>query len=288
MEQPLSGKTIVVTGATSGIGRAAAEQLLQKGAFVIGIGRSAERGAQAQAQLQTQQPEAKIIYLTADLSRQSAVRSLAQQIQHTLHQNNIAQLNTLINNAGAFYFHRILTPEGFELQWAVNHLAPFLLTHELLPLLQAAPAARIINVSSNSHYKARLHWDDIQLQRRYNGLLAYKQTKLANVLFTAEFNRRIGGTVRAFAADPGLVKTDIGLKSDSFISRWIWHIRRRGGISAAESAQGLVFLASEPSIQESDKIYWLHSKAKPPSRYAQDPAAARRLWELSEKMCAIT
>lgn len=141
------------------------------------------------------------------------------------------------------------------MQWAVNHLAPFLLTMELLPLLDAAPGGRIITVSSGSHYNTRLNWQDIQLRRRYNPLRAYNQTKLANVLFTLEFNRRYASCsrMRAFAADPGLVNTEIGLKSNSFLARWVWDIRRRGGVTPEFAAQGLVVLATEPNIQESPK-----------------------------------
>jgi NAD(P)-dependent dehydrogenase (short-subunit alcohol dehydrogenase family) len=287
MEHSLSGKTIVVTGATSGIGQAAAELLLEQGASVIGVGRSVERCEQAQAHLQSLEPEGRVIYLVADLAEQSAVRDLAVRIRQILQQSGTQKLDGLVNNAGTFHYWLTLTSEGFEMQWAVNHLAPFLLTHELLPLLQAAPASRVVTVSSGSHYNTSLHWEDIQLRRRYNGLRAYKQTKLANVLFTAEFNRRVAPPVRAYAADPGLVNTSIGAKSDSFIARWVWNIRRRGGIPAEKAAQGILFLLSEPGIQESGEIYWLHGKPKSPSNYAQDAVIARRLWEISEKMCAI-
>lgn len=287
MEHILSGKTVVVTGATSGIGQAVAEQLVQQGAAVIGVGRSPERCEQAQAHLQSFDTPGRAIYLTADLAEQSAVRELAGQIRQVLRQAGSHSLDGLVNNAGTFYYWLTLTSEGFEMQWAVNHLAPFLLTHELLPLLKASPTARVVTVSSGSHYNTTLHWEDIQLRRRYNGLRAYKQTKLANVLFTAEFNRRVDSGVRALAADPGLVNTPIGAKSDSFVARWIWNIRRRGGISAQKAARGIVFLISEPGIQESGEIYWLHGKPKSPSNYALDADIACRLWELSEKMCAI-
>jgi NAD(P)-dependent dehydrogenase (short-subunit alcohol dehydrogenase family) len=287
MDNLLSGKTIVITGVTSGIGLAAAEQLATEGAFVVGVGRSVERCAQTQAHLQSLSPNSRGLCLTADLSIQQEVRLAAAQIKRVLHKAGTGCLDALVNNAGTFAYWLTLTPEGFELQWAVNHLAPFLLTHELFPLLKAAPEARVVTVSSGSHYHTRLRWDDIQLRRRYNGLLAYKQTKLANVLFTAELNRRTNTTVRAFAADPGLVNTDIGAKSNSRLARWIWNIRRRGGISADESARGLVFLLRDSSVVRSKEIYWLHGKPKSPSRYALDPDAARQLWQISEKMCAI-
>jgi NAD(P)-dependent dehydrogenase (short-subunit alcohol dehydrogenase family) len=175
------------------------------------------------------------------------------------------------------------------MQWAVNHLAPFLLTRELLPLLRAAPAGRVVTVSSGSHYNTRLKWNDIQLRRGYNCLLAYKQTKLANVLFTAELNRRLGqqSTLRAFAADPGLVFTEMGFKGNPGLVRWIWDRRRRGGVSPAESARGVVYLATEPSIQNATQIYWKDNHPKAPNRYALDEDVARRLWNLSEQMCGI-
>lgn len=283
----LAKKIIVVTGATSGIGLSIAEQLVQAGAFVIGVGRSEEHCGQTQSHLQSLVPGGESVFITADLAEQSAVREAAKQIRNLLTERSLDRLDALINNAGAFYYWLTLTSEGFEMQWAVNHLAPFLLTHELLPLLRASSSPRVVTVSSSSHYNTRLRWEDIQLRRRYNGLLAYKQTKLANVLFTAELNRRMNPKVRAFAADPGLVKTDIGTKSDSFISRWIWSIRRRSGISAEDSARGIVYLVSDPGLQSSTEVYWRHGKPKNPSPFALDPEPASRLWALSEKMCAI-
>jgi NAD(P)-dependent dehydrogenase (short-subunit alcohol dehydrogenase family) len=278
---------MVVTGATSGIGLATAEILASRGAWVIGASRSEERCAQTERRLYQQYPQARVTYLAADLSLQSGVRRLAEQIRTLIAPTG--RLEALVNNAGAFTYWLTLTPEGFETQWAVNHLAPFLLTNELLPVLRAAPAARVVTVSSGSHYSARLNWEDIQLRRRYNGLQAYGQTKLANVLFTLELNARQGGasSLRAFAADPGLVKTDIGFKGTPALVRWIWKIRRSGGITAEESARGVVFLATEAAIQDSPEIYWRHSQPRQASRRALDREAAARLWQISSQMCGI-
>lgn len=289
MSNSFSSKTIVITGATSGIGLAAAQMLVQQGISVIGVGRSAERCARAEFDLRSLNPVARVAFLVADLSLLEQVRSLGQAVRQQLSAWDIHNLDGLVNNAGTFTFWQTLTPEGFEMQWAVNHLAAFLLTHELLPLLTAAPVARVVTVSSGSHYGTRLRWDDIQLRRCYNPLLAYKQTKLANVLFTAELNRRLGSgsTVRAFAADPGLVNTEIGFKGNPGLARWIWGLRRRGGISPAESARGVVFLATEPSIQNSPEIYWKHGKPQAPNRYALEADAAAHLWHLSSQMCGI-
>jgi len=289
MDTSLLRKVYVVTGATSGIGLAVAEALVKQDAAVIGVGRAPERCAQAKARLRSLQPDAQVTILVADLSIQAQVCSLAKNIRETLANWNMHKLDGLVNNAGTVPFWQTLTPEGFDMQWAVNHLAVFLLTHELLPLLELAPLARVVTVSSGSHYGAHLNWEDIQLRKSYNALSAYKQTKLANVLFTAELNRRLGAAsaIRAFAADPGLVNTEIGFKSNSFIAHWIWDIRRRGGISAEESAKGIVFLLTEPSIQKSPEIYWKHGQPKAPNPYALNIDAARQLWELSEGMCGI-
>jgi len=282
-------KTFVVTGATSGIGLAAAEQLAGMGEFVIGVGRSPERCGEAEARLGAAYPQAQVRYLVADLSLQLQVRELARQVKAELSNWKVAYLDGLVNDAGTFTYYQTLTPEGFEMQWAVNHLAPFLLTHELLPLLAAAPSARVVTVSSGSHYNTHLRWNDLQLRRGYNGLLAYNQTKLCNVYFTAELRRRLeaGSSIRAFAADPGLVFTDMGFKGNPALARWVWGWRRKKGISPQESARGVVFLVTEPSIQDAPEVYWKHSRPKAPNSVALDPEGGRRLWEISEQMCGL-
>jgi NAD(P)-dependent dehydrogenase (short-subunit alcohol dehydrogenase family) len=301
MEAALAGKTIVVTGATSGIGLAIAERLVRLGASVIGVGRSQARCQEAQNRLLYSNPDAEVVYSVADLALQSQVRSLGGEIREILAASGKASLDGLVNNAGTFTWWLTLTSEGFEMQWAVNHLAPFLITHELLPLLRNAPAARVVTVSSASHYHGRLNWDDLQLRRRYNGLRAYQNTKLANVLFTLEFNRRMGpaSPVRAFAADPGLVKTDIGLKGTPALVRTAWQWRRRGGVSPQKSAAGIVLLLGDlsphneysppgtPMPQDWPAIYWKEGRPQPASRFAMDEQAAARLWRRSEQMCGI-
>lgn len=282
-------RIIVVTGATSGIGRQVVEQLLERGVSVIGVGRSEERCAQLEEAAGPSGHAGRLAVCRADLSELEQVRGLAVSLRELLAGWGRPGLEGLVNNAGTFTFWQTLTPEGFETQWAVNHLAPFLLTHELMPCLSAARQARVVTVSSGSHFGTELDWEDIQLHRRYNPLRAYKQTKLANVLFTAELNRRLGpdSNVQAFAADPGLVKTDIGAKTNSRLAGWIWRLRRRGGITPERSAEGIVKLLLEPSLGPAQGIYWKHGEPKDPNPYALEPAVGRRLWELSHRMCGL-
>ena len=285
----LSGRIYVITGATSGIGRAVAAILTSRGASVIGVGRSRERCMQAESYLKAKNPASQNAFLLAELSLQSQVRQLADEIRQRLGVWGESSLDGLVNNAGTFTFKRVLTAEGFEMQWAVNHLAPFLLTRELLPQLQDGSQSCVVTVSSSSHYLGRIHWQDTQLELHYNGLRAYRQSKLANVLFTAELNRRLDGTstLKAFAADPGLVQTDIGVKGNPSLVGRIWKLRSASGITPAESARGIVSLLEQAVSQQVSGLYWQHGQPKKPSWRARDVESARRLWTLSAGMCGI-
>lgn len=288
-DQDLIGKTIVVTGATAGIGRATARALAARGAHVIGVGRSAARCAEAHQQILAEVPDARLAFFVADLSSQRQVRDVAGRINEYVAMAGDGTIDVLVNNAGAVSSWYTATEDGYELQFALNHLAPFLLTYELMPLLLQSPAARIITVSSGSHYRTRIHWADVMHRRRYNPLLAYKQSKLANVLFTAELNRRLehATQVRAYAVDPGLVNTEIGLKGTSRLARWIWERRRVRGASPEQGAATLVFLAADPAVAGSPAIYWKDCRPVEPSRAARSPEDAARLWALSERLCGI-
>jgi NAD(P)-dependent dehydrogenase (short-subunit alcohol dehydrogenase family) len=217
------------------------------------------------------------------------VRALAAAICQYIEADGGGKIDALVNNAGTVSSWYTATEDGYELQFAVNHLAAFRLTFELLPLLRAAPAGRVVTVSSGSRYGARIRWRDVMYRTGYNTLLAYKQSKLANVLFSAELNRRLGNksNVRAYAADPGLVRTRIGLKGTSGIERWVWQRRMSGGVSSDEGAQTVVFLATDPALPDSDAVYWKDCQPARPSRHARRPDEAARLWALSERLCGI-
>lgn len=281
-----SSKTIIITGATSGIGLALARQLLTQGCNVIGIGRSTERCQQAQRALSNVNPHTHLTYLLADLSLQVQIHKLAGQIKQQLASWQIAYLDGLVNNAATLPFHQTITMEGYDTQWAVNYLSGFLLTNLLLPYMDCAPAARIVSVSSASHYHTRMHWHDLQLFHSYNPLRAYKHTKLAQVLFIHELNRHLQDfpNIKAFAADPGLVNTDIGLKGNSSFMDWIWKLRRKGGVSPDKAAEGIAFLLLDMGVQNSDQIYWRDSHPQTPNPRALNLKDCQRLWQISSRM----
>ena len=288
----LVDKTIVITGATAGIGRAAARALVAQGANLIAVGRSAARCAETKKTILAEFPEGRITFIIADLSSQSAVRKLADQIRAQFESPAEARVDVLVNNAGTVSSWYTATEDGYELQFAVNHLAPFLLTYELLPLLEAAPQGRVITTSSNSHRGTKIHWDDVMIRRRYNCLRAYKQSKLANVLFSYEFNRRMAGKgngsqVRAFAVDPGLVNTKIGLKGTGGIENWVWSRRSSGGAAPEQGAETIVYLAAADTLEDTDTAYWKNCQPRQPSHYARSAHEAARLWAISEQLCGI-
>lgn len=277
----------VITGATSGIGYQTALALTRAGIAIIGIGRDPQRCRAAEDKIRASIPGAEIKYMVADLSRQSQVRAAAAGIKEELTSRGTNSLDILVNNAGTFSDRFTPTEDGVETTLAVNHLAPFLLTHELLPLLLAAPAGKVITVSSESHHNTFMDFSYLSRPLIYISLWAYKVSKLANVLFTTEFNRRMeGSTVRAYAVDPGLVNTDIGLKGTSGISRFIWRLRQKSGTSADLPAATIVHLCCDP-LEDPQALYWRNSLPSKASRPALNTNTAARLWERSCELCGI-
>jgi NAD(P)-dependent dehydrogenase (short-subunit alcohol dehydrogenase family) len=290
MEQKydLSGKIVVVTGATSGIGWRSALEFCRCGASVIGVGRNEDRCTHARAKILAQVPEAKIEYLVADLVSQREVRRLAEEIKKALQRQQAPGLDVLVNNAGTFVDRLTLTEDGIEKTVAVNHMAPFLLTQLLLPEMAARPGSRIITISSGSHYRTWLNPKRLRSPLLYNSLWAYKVSKLANVLFSAEFNRRhTGESPRAFAVDPGLVNTNIGFKGTGALARFVWRQRQKAGVDSSVPASTILFVAADPAAMQSEAVYWYLSAPQQPSRAASNPQLAAAVWQESARLCHL-
>lgn len=274
-------KTAIVTGATSGIGFAAVKELAFKGWRIIGVGRSKENCDAAKSRLSN----ADITFVYGDLAQQSEVHRIADELSDLLNAQ-AGKLDALISNAGGVRNWYTTTEQGYELQFALNHLAGFLLTSRLLPYLLNA-RGRLILTGSNSHKHMRIRWNDVMFEKHYSPLFAYKQSKLANMLFAAEFNRRFGDKgVRAYVVDPGLVNTEIGSKQTSGLVRLFWELRRRRGVPPEVSAQTYLHLCSLSECPQG--LYYYKCSPCNYSRYADSEEEAKRLFELSEKLCGIS
>lgn len=273
-------KTVVITGATAGIGFEAARAIAAQGMRVIGVGRSPEKCGKAKAVLLEAMPDAQVDYVCGDLSKQSDVHDVADEIIKLL---GDGRLWALINNAGGVRGWYTTTPDGYEMQFALNHLAGFLLTHLLWPYLTAADG-RVMMTGSNSHKMMRMHWYDVMYKKHYNGLMAYKQSKLCNMLFAAELNRR-QDKVKAYVIDPGLVNTGIGGKDTGGIIGAFWNLRRKGGVEPEVPAQTFAYLCSRQPAPQG--LYYHDCQPAKYSKQADDAADAKRLFELSEQLCGI-
>lgn len=279
----MKDKTILITGANTGIGKATAIALAKKGAKVVIVVRNDKKAAQAANEISKESGSNAISYFAADLSSQQAVRKLALDFKSSHN-----RLDVLINNAGCFFSDLQWTDEKFEMQFATNHLSPFLLTNLLLDLLKASAPARIVNVSSHSHYRGKIHFGDLNLQDKYNGLVAYEQSKLCNVLFSNELARRLEGTgVTVNSLHPGVVKTEIAQKNATGIYKLAWSIIKPFMISQEQGAATSVYLASADEVKGVTGKYFAKSKEKYPSRLAQDEALAKKLWEVSAELTGV-
>ncbi len=282
-------KTVLITGATSGLGLAAMKGLAEEGYHLIGVARSSEKIKGAENSLKQNYPDVALRFIRTDLSSQTQIRELADQVASQLKDWDTDCLDVLVNNAGSVTSWYTLTEDGIERQFAVNHLAPFLLTHLLLPYLQRAPQGRILTVSSGSHRHTRVHWKDVMFSHHYGTLKAYKQSKLANVLFTLAFNRKFGANsqVRAYAVDPGLVNTKIGAKDTNGFVKWFWGKRSSHGNPPEVAAETIIYLACRSQLPYQNQWYFKECHPVDPSRYAQQEAPAERLWQLSLHLCGL-
>ncbi len=277
-------KTIIITGATSGIGLESAKLLAQKGYRILGVGRSGERCEKAKEEILAGNERADVVFFTADLMQQREVLRVADEITAYIDGNCGGELHALINNAGCVRSWYMTTDEGYEQQFALNYLAAFLLTHRLLPPLIKA-GGRVMVTGSGSHKHTRVRWDDIMLRRRYNPLLAYKQSKLLVMLFVKGLNDRLSQTgVRAYAVDPGLVNTDIGNKGTGGLVDLAWKLRKGCGVSPAVPAQTFAFLC-DPVHQPQGLYYYLCRERRCSGQVTTENA--ERLFTLSETLCGI-
>lgn len=279
----MKGKNCIVTGGNSGIGFETALAIAKEGANLIVVSRNPAKGKDAVERIKNETGNENVNLQVIDMSSQKSIREGAEAIR-----KNWDHLDVLVNNAGTWFSKRSLTEDGVETQFAVNHLAYFLFTHELLPLLRKAPEARVVNVASDSHFQGKMHFDDLSLGKKYHGLRAYAQSKLGNVLFTYEFDRKKPDeNISIYAVQPGLVKTDIGLKHTFSIHGLAWKIRRMGGVSPAEGAATSIYLATSSEAAGQSGKYWDKCKPKPSSQRSYDKEDAARLWKISCDLCKI-
>jgi NAD(P)-dependent dehydrogenase (short-subunit alcohol dehydrogenase family) len=282
-DHPISGKVCLVTGATAGIGAVTARELARRGATVVLVGRNREKTEATTRRIRDETGNPAVEFLLADLSAQAEVRRLAEQFRQ-----RHPRLDVLINNAGAFFSQRRESPDGIELTLALNHLAYFLLTNLLVDALRASAPAQIVNVASNAHQGAQIDFDDLQGRRRYSGIRAYAQSKLANVLFTYELARRLEGTrVTANALHPGFVATSF-FEGNGWFG---WVTRRLAGVLALSPEQGArtsIYLATAPEVEGVSGRYFVKEKEAASSRASHDEAAARRLWQVSEELTGLS
>lgn len=274
-----SDAVMIVTGATNGIGLATAHKLAETGATVVLVGRNHQRIDAAIAYIRESVPDATLVPFVADLSRISEVELLAQHVIDTY-----PRVDVLVNNVGAFFQTRQLSADGIEMTFALNHMAPFVLTNLLVNHLRSSAPARIVNVSSAAHQGAQINFSDIQSTQRYSGWKAYAQSKLANLLFTYELADRLqDADITVNALHPGFVNTGFA-KEESLFSTVFALLQKHFAISPEKGAETSVFLALNDQLQNVTGRYFADSKQVPSSRASYDYTARRKLWELSSAL----
>jgi retinol dehydrogenase 12 len=280
----MSDSVCVITGGTDGIGKAAAHALALQGAKLLIHGRDPEKGLRVVGEIKAQTGNPAIEFAQADFGSLADVRRLATTIL-----DRAPRIDVLINNAGGIFGQRTVSKDGYEMTFAVNHLAPFLLTHLLVDRLKSGGPARIVTTASDAHRRARIVFDDLQATSGYSPMRAYGMSKLANVLFTHALAKRLQGTnVTATSVHPGFCRTSFGRDLQvSPILKGIFRLASLFARSAEKGAETVVYLASSPQVQGASGGYYFDCKLTPPSAAAQDDNAAERLWRLSEQLVGI-
>jgi NAD(P)-dependent dehydrogenase (short-subunit alcohol dehydrogenase family) len=280
----VSGKRVLITGATNGIGLAAAQELARRGASLAVVAREEAKGRASTEQIQAAGSGAPVDLLIADLSVQVDVRRLAAEVLE-----RYPRIDVLVNNAGAMFARRQMSEDGIELTWALNHLAPFLLTNLLLERLRQSAPARVITTASDAHRGAHIPFDDMDAERSYarGGFSRYGETKLANILFTAELAKRLEGTgVSAFCFHPGLVSTGFNRNNGALMGA-LMVVARAFSRTPEHGARTLVWLADSSEPEGHSGRYFADEKLASPTRAGQDMEIAARLWELSEEQTHV-
>jgi NAD(P)-dependent dehydrogenase (short-subunit alcohol dehydrogenase family) len=280
----LGGKTVMITGASSGIGRAAALELARMGPDLVLVCRNRERGERALEEIRTETGNDRLSLLIADLSSQAQIRTLAKD-----YLASDRPLHVLLNNAGVIMLRRTETVDGIETTFAVNHLGYFLLTVLLLDRIKASAPARIVNVASHAHASAGgpLDFDDLEGRKRYGSMRNYGISKLANILFTRELARRLAGSgVTANSLHPGFVGSNFA-KNNGLLARIGMALLRPVARSPEKGAETAVYLCSSPEVEGVTGKYFHDCKPTWPKQFAQSDEDARRLWEVSERMTGL-
>src|SRR3954470_16789563 len=274
---------VLLTGATRGIGRAAAVELARRGAEVAVVGRDPARVHETAEAARGVGGGAAVHEHVADLERMDEVRRLAADVL-----DRYPRIDVLANNAGAMFTSRHVTPDGFERTFALNHLAPFLLTNLLLDRLRESAPARVVTTASDAHQAGLLDLDDLQSEKSYRPMRAYGTTKLANILFTRELAQRLDGSgVTANCFHPGVVRTGFG-KNDGLLFRLGVTIAGPFFRTPERGARSLVWLALDPAAAELNGAYVVDEKLAQPNAQARDEVLASALWEASERLAGLT
>ena len=273
----MRGKTVVITGATSGIGEVAAVRLAEQGARIVFTARDKDRAQATLEKLRRVNPASGHVVHLSDLSLLAEMRRTAEEIKEE------PTIDVLINNAGALFNSRGETSDGLEKTFALNHMSYFVVTNLLLPRLKAG--ARIINTASDAHYRAKLDFDDLQSKKSYSGFSVYSRSKLCNILFTRELARRIAGTgITANALHPGFVATRFGDQSGGVLSALVRVAKPIGAISPEEGAKTIIYLATSPDVAMTNGEYFTKCAVVTPSNEARNDREAKRLWEISAEI----
>jgi retinol dehydrogenase-14 len=279
----MAGRTCLVTGATSGIGRATAAGLARLGADLVLVARDQARAEATVAEIQAATGNPRIELQLADLASQASIRQAVQE-----YRRGHDRLHVLVNIAGGYWATRHTTVDGLEWTFAVNHLAYFLLTNLLLEQLVASAPARIVNVTSSAQAIGDIHLDDLQFERRYRGQAAYNQSKLANVLFTYELARRLEGTgVTVNCGAPGVTRTNFGRDDSGPVMRLLTPLARPFMRTPEQGAITAVSLASSPEVEGVTGGYYASGRARRSSRRSHDTELAGQLWRVSEKLTRL-